>query len=152
MKKVMFICSSGGHFTEMKQLEPLFTTYDSVLIREKAQYKANVGIPEHFLPTGTRQKKLQYIFVFMWTCILSLYYFLRFKPDVIVTTGAHTAVPMCYIAGLFHKKIIFIESIARVTSQSLTGKLIAKKCTHILVQWDSMLKLYPKAEYLGQIL
>ena len=31
--------------------------------------------------------------------------FLKFKPDVIVTTGAHTCVLMCYIAKLFKNEI-----------------------------------------------
>lgn len=152
MKKVMFICSGGGHLQELMQLQKLFVTNDSIIAIEKQPFPPNIESEVIYLPKGTRKKLLQYIFIFAWLCMKSFYYFLKYKPDVIITTGAHTAVPMCYLAYLFKKRIIFIESVARVHTKSLSGKIIEKKCTHILVQWESMLKLYPSATYIGQIL
>ncbi|WP_233414579.1 glycosyltransferase family protein [Thermaerobacillus caldiproteolyticus] len=55
---------------------------------------------------------------------MSFYYFLRERPDVIVTTGAHTAAPMCYIAKLFRKKVVFIESFAKMTTPTNSRKLV----------------------------
>ena len=77
--------------------------------------------------------------------------FLKFKPDVIVTTGAHTCVAMCYIAKIFRKKVIYIESFANIETKTLTGKLIYPIADKFIVQWKSMLKLYPKAIYEGWI-
>ena len=75
----------------------------------------------------------------------------KFKPDVVVTTGAHTCVAMCYIAKLFKKKIIYIESFANIETKTLTGKLIYPIADVFIVQWHSMLKLYPKAVCEGWI-
>lgn len=152
MKKVMFICSGGGHLAEMKKLEPLFSDYQSILVVEKQTKKPGIASTEVFLPKGTRKHRIRYLFVFLWICVMSLLYYVRFRPDTIVTTGAHTAVPMCYLASLFRKKIIFIESIARVHSKSLAGKLIETRCTHILVQWEEMQEIYPTAKYVGPLL
>jgi len=152
VKRVMFISSGGGHLTELLRLEPLFGKVDATIVVEKQNYELNLSQRTVYLPRGTRKNKLQYLFIFFVMCLRSLWYFIKFKPEVVVTTGAHTAVPMCFIASLLKKDIIFIESIARVHSKSLSGKLIEKKCTHILVQWESMCKLYPKAVYRGQIL
>ncbi|MGL5042465.1 MAG: PssD/Cps14F family polysaccharide biosynthesis glycosyltransferase [Culicoidibacterales bacterium] len=152
MKTVMFISSGGGHISELKQLEPLFGLYNSVLIVEKLDEKLNIANQEFFLPRGTRKNLVRYLFVFAWLCLKSIIYFCWTRPDVIVTTGAHTAVPMCYLGALFRRKIIFIESIARVHSKSLTGKLIEQKCTHIFVQWKSMCNVYKNAIYVGKIL
>ena len=77
--------------------------------------------------------------------------FLKFKPDVVVTTGAHTCVAMCYIAKLFRKKVIYIESFARRDSKSLSGKIIYPISNLFIVQWEEMLKFYPKAKYFGSI-
>ena len=52
------------------------------------------------------------------------------------------------IAG---KRLIYIESFAKVTSATLTGKLLYKFADQFYVQWKSMLKVYPKAIYLGGI-
>ena len=43
-KKVLFISSTGGHFSELLQLKPLFKKYDSYIITEKD--KTNLIIPE----------------------------------------------------------------------------------------------------------
>jgi len=148
----MFISSGGGHLTELLRLKPLFGKVDATIVVEKQNYELNLPQRTVYLPRGTRKNKLQYLFIFFVMCLRSIWYFIKFKPEVVVTTGAHTAVPMCFIASLLKKDIIFIESIARVHSKSLSGKLIEKKCTHILVQWESMCKLYPKAVYRGQLL
>ena len=77
--------------------------------------------------------------------------FLKIKPDVIITTGTHTAVSMCYIGHLFKKKIIFIETLANRTTKTMSGSMIYPIADYFLVQWESMLKLYPKAIYSGFI-
>ena len=70
---------------------------------------------------------------------------------MVVTTGTHTAVPMCYIAKLFGSKVIFIETFANRNSKTATGKLVYKFADLFIVQWEEMLKLYPKAKLGGSI-
>ena len=154
MKKVVFICSTGGHLSEMMQLKELFGLYDSVLITEKDKTTKDlqVAIPVKYLAFGTRKHLLRYLFIFSWNILCSLIYFLRIRPDVVVTTGAHTAVPFVYIAKFFKKKIVFIESIARVHSTSMAGRLMEKKVDKLIVQWSEMLDLYEKADYYGPLL
>ena len=41
MKKVLFISSTGGHFSELLQLKPLFEKYDSYIITEKDKTSEN---------------------------------------------------------------------------------------------------------------
>ena len=95
--------------------------------------------------------RAKYIFVFPFNCLRSLYLFLKEKPDVIVSTGSHTAVPMCYIAHLFGKKVIYIETFANIYTKSMAGKLVYPIADYFVVQWESMLELYPNAVYGGWI-
>ena len=81
----------------------------------------------------------------------SIYYFWKIKPDVIISTGAHTAVPMCYIAKLFGKKVIFIESFAKTSTPTLSGRMIYPISDLFIVQWEGMKEHYPKAVYGGSI-
>ena len=46
MKTVIFISSTGGHLTELLQLAPLFSHYDSYLITEKQ--KNNLSLKEKY--------------------------------------------------------------------------------------------------------
>ncbi len=155
MKKVMFISSMGGHLTEMMQLKGIFKNYDYMIVTEKhkstswlkARYKSKID----YLIAANRKHMLKYIFAIPYNALKSFKIFLNFKPDVIVTTGAHTCVLMCYIAKLFKKKVIFIESFANIETKTLTGKLVYPIADIFIVQWKSMLKLYPKAKYEGWI-
>ena len=63
----------------------------------------------------------------------SLYLFLKIRPQVVVSTGAHTGVMMCYIARFFGKKVIWIESFANQTTKSASGKLAYPIATTFVV-------------------
>lgn len=153
-KKVMFISSTGGHLSEMLELSSLFSLYKTTIVTEKT--KSNLYLKDkykdvYYLVYGTKSHFFTYIFKFIYNFFKSFYLFLKLKPDVIVTTGTHTAVSMCYIAKLFRKRIIFIETLANRTSRTLAGSMIYPIADYFLVQWESMLKLYPKAIYSGFI-
>lgn len=153
-KKVLFISSTGGHLNELLQLKPIFKNYDSYLITEKT--KSTIGLKYKFnnvnyLVYGTKDHKFSYIFKFLYNCIKSLVLYIKIRPKVIVTTGTHTAVPMCYIGKIFRSKIIFIETFANSKSKTMAGKLVYPIADTFIVQWKSMLKLYPKAIYGGWI-
>ena len=61
------------------------------------------------------------------------------------------AIPICIYAKLFGKKIIYIESMARINSPSATGKLVYKFADLFIIQWEELRKFYPKAVYGGVI-
>ena len=82
---------------------------------------------------------------------MSLFYFIKYRPKYIVTTGTHTAGPMCCIGKIFGSKIIYIETFANINTKTKTGSLIYKFADLFVVQWKDMLKLYPKAIYGGKI-
>lgn len=152
-KKVMFICSVGGHLTQMLQMKKIFNEYDYVLITEKTdvtkEMKDKYNI--EYLVYGSRNYLFSYIFKFSFNIIKSLILFIKYKPKTIITTGTHTAVPMCYIGKLFRRKIIYIESFAKRTSPTLSGKMVYPIADIFIVQWESMLSIYPKAKYFGPI-
>ena len=154
-KKVLFISSTGGHFDELLQLKPLFKKYNSYIITEKD--KSNESLKEiygdkmYFLPYGTRAKLLTYIFKYFYLCLRTVYLYFKIRPKVIITTGTHTAGPMCIIGKIFGSKIIYIETIANTNKKTATGKLIYPIADLFIVQWEEMLKLYPKAVYGGTI-
>jgi UDP-N-acetylglucosamine:LPS N-acetylglucosamine transferase len=75
----------------------------------------------------------------------------RLRPRAVVTTGAGVAVPFCYIARLHGARVIYIESFARVTEPSLTGRLVHPVVDRFFVQWPGMQQHFRKAEYLGAL-
>ena len=154
-KKVLFISSTGGHLEELLQLKPLFEKYDYHIITEKD--KSNITLKEQygeklsFLPYGTRAKIFSYIFKYLYLCIKTVYLYFKIHPKVIISTGTHTAGPMCVLGKIFGSKIIYIETIANINKKTATGRLIYPIADLFIVQWEEMLKLYPKAVYGGLI-
>lgn len=153
MKKVMFISSVGGHLTQLLELKKIFNDYNYVLVTEKTDVTKDMKEKYNmeYLIYGSREYLFSYIFKFLFNIIKSLYLFLKYRPNVIVTTGAHTSVPMCYIGRLFGRKVIFIESYAKRNSPTLSGRLVYPIATTFIVQWETMLEFYPKAKYFGGI-
>jgi len=155
MKKVLFISSTGGHFDELMQLEPIFQSYDYHIVTENDKstetLKTMYGNRISYLLYGTRKKFLIYPFIFLANIFKSLFLYIKLKPGYIVTTGTHTAVPICYIGKLFRSRIIFIETFANQNSKTLSGQMIYPISDLFIVQWEEMLKLYPKAVLGGSI-
>lgn len=152
-KRVMFISSVGGHLTQMLELKSIFNDYDYVLVTEKTSVTKDLKSKYHmdYLMYGSRHYLFKYLFICLYNIIKSIYLFCKYRPKVIVTTGTHTAVVMCYLGWVFRRKVIYIESYAKRTSKTMTGKIIYPIATTFIVQWESMLKLYPKAKYFGGI-
>lgn len=154
-KKVLFISSTGGHLNELQQLSPLFEKYEYHIITEKddstIKLKEKYGEKIDYLPYGTRSHIIKYIFTYIYLCLKTIYLYFKVKPQYIVTTGTHTAGPMCYLGKIFGSKIIYIETFANRSRKTVTGKLIYPIADLFIVQWEEMLKLYPKAIYGGAI-
>lgn len=149
MKKVLFIASTGGHLAEMMQLKPMFKNYDYYIITEKT--KSNLSLKEKYktrisyLVYGTKDHKLSYPFKLLYNCLKSFYLYLKIHPDYIITTGVHTAGPMCLIGKIFGSRVIYIETFANMVTKTVTGRLLYPFSDRFIVQWSSMKKLYPKA-------
>ena len=154
-KKVLFISSTGGHLNELLQLSPLFEKYDSYIITEKDKANENLkqtyGERLYFLPYGTRAKLFTYIFKYLFLCFKTLYLYAKIRPKVIVTTGTHTAGPICILGKIFGSKIVYIETFANTNRKTATGRLLYPIADLFIVQWEEMLKIYPKAIYGGSI-
>ena len=152
MKRVIFISSTGGHLRELMKLQSLFKEYDYFIVTEKdistryleEEYKDRVS----YLPYSTRSKAFKYIFIYFYVIIKSIILFSKLKPDVIISTGTHTAVPMFYLAKIFGKKVIYIETYANRNKKTLTGKIVYPITDLFIVQCEEMKNLYPNAIYI----
>ena len=133
----------------------MFNKYNYHIITEKDKttkdLKEKYGRKINYLVYGTKSKKFTYPFKFFYNCLKSLILFIKIRPQYVVTTGTHTAVPMCCLAKLLRKKVIFIETFANSKTKTLSGKIIYPIADLFIVQWEEMLELYPKAIYGGGI-
>ena len=149
-KKICLISSSGGHFEQLMRLDKILTLFNCFVVTEKTKYNSDEKKINYYLKQVNRSSPFWFI-LFLWDFILSFIVFLKEKPEYIISTGALCSLPMIFIGKLFGKKIIFIESFAKVSTPTKTGSLIYKKADLFFIQWEKLHKYYPNAIYLGGI-
>lgn len=155
MIKICLAANSGGHLNELLQLDKFtsqyicfFITDRSSFSEELAQNKKLFFVEKFIMRECIRKGQLVKPLRNLWQ---SFSIIRREQPDIVITTGAGAAFGSCVAAKLFRKKVIFIESIARVGEPSSFGKMITCIANATFVQWESMLKYYKGAIYAGSI-
>lgn len=149
--KLCFAASSGGHYEQLLMLKPLMEKYDSFVITEETSYKAKVKDTRMYYMKQVNRKEKSFIPHMLVNFFRSVKIYFMEKPDAVICTGVLAMLPICLIAKAVGKKLIYIESFAKVTSATQSGKLLYKFADQFYVQWEQMLEIYPKAIYLGGI-
>ena len=150
-KKVCFAASSGGHFEQLSMLKPLMDEYDSFVVTEETAYKATIkGEKMYYLHQVNRKEWAMPIWMVV-NALKSLKMVIVERPDVIITTGVLAMIPLSLLVKFFGGKLIYIESFAKVSSPTETGKFLYRFADQFYVQWEPMKRFYPDAIYLGGI-
>ena len=148
--KICFAASSGGHLEEILCIRELAETYDCFYFTEENDYLNDLGAKTYCVKQINRREKF-FVLHFAKVVCQSICVLFKEKPDCVVCTGALAAIPMCYCARLLGKKVIFIESFARVEGPSLSGRLCYPIANLFLIQWEDVKKYYPKAVFVGTV-
>lgn len=173
MMKSMTFCSCSLNMTEKSQW---YSTYNSVAILyansdkfskhkfEKSLTRRGIDVSHlleskklKYIPIGRSRNVGQSFITSIFTTLKAmmecvLVYFQN-MPDMVISTGPGTALPIIYISYIFGKimlikiktKIVFFESIWRINSISLTGKLVYPIWDRFYVHWKELHEKYPKS-------
>lgn len=139
------VSSSGGHFEQLKMLQPLIDKYDGFYVTEKTKF----GCEADYLLLQTALKDRFVLPKMLINSFLALYIWLKEKPDFVITTGTLAAYPFYLLARLTHKKFIFIETFARAHMPTRAGLKMQKHTDLLIVQWESQKQFYDDAVYGG---
>ena len=149
--KICFIASSGGHLEEINQLDDIINNYNNYFVTTDTPATRKNSKINYRIKDFNRKNKFLFFFRLIKMFFEQFYIFIKEKPDIIITTGAGLVIPTCLIAKLFKKKLIYIESFARIETPSKTGKLLYKFSDFFIIQHEKLLKYFPKAYYGGWI-
>lgn len=149
--KICFAASSGGHYEQLMMLKPLMRKYESFIVTEKTKYNAKSSDIKTCYMNQVNRKEWKFIPNMIINTFKSLCIMLNEKPNVVICTGVLAMIPLCLLCKMFGGKLIYIESFAKVTSPTMTGRFLYKYADQFYVQWETMKEFYPKAIYLGGI-
>lgn len=144
--KICLVSSSGGHWEQLKKLQPLVDKYDGFYVTEKTRFDAS---PAKYLMWQTDLKDRWMIPKMIVNGVKAIYIWIKERPDYIITTGTMVAYPFYLMSWIFRKKFIFIETFGRANMPTVAGKMMEKHSNLFIVQWESQVKYYKKAIYGG---
>lgn len=147
--KVCLVGSSGGHLTHLYMLKPFWKNKERFWVTFDKQDARSILKKETVYPCYfPTNRNLFNLIRNTWVAIKVIS---QEKPDLIISTGAAVAVPFFYIGKLFGAKTIYIEVFDRIDKPTLTGRLVYPIADIFIVQWEEMIKVYPKSINFGSI-
>lgn len=149
--KILFVCSSGGHLTQLTSLAPWWQEHERQWVTfetEDAVSKlADEDVTYAWSPTTRNLINL------IRNSFLAARLLRSYRPDVIVSTGAGSAVPFFWLRRLAGPGVrtVYLEVIDRVDSPTLTGRLCRPVTDLFCVQWPEQQEFYPGSVLVGKV-
>ena len=148
--KVLLVCSPGGHLQQMLALKPAWGE------REHSWATLHGPDADHLLageevdfchgPTNRSLVKLLRNLPLAWRVLRTR------RPDAILSTGAGLAVPFFVLGKLLGIRLVYVESVTRTRSISLSGRLVYPLADRFFAQWPAAAERLRRAEYRGSVL
>ena len=174
MIRTLVVVGSGGHTMEMMKLVgSLSDKYvpriyvvadtDQRSVKKVEEFELNrTEVCQHAYVRIKRSREVgQSWFTTFFTTLAACFHAIsiiwRHRPKLLLCNGPGTCIPLCGAVLLLRMmcltstKIIYVESICRVQSLSLSGKILYYLADHILVQWKELQQKYPRTQYIGRL-
>ena len=146
--RVFAIASAGGHWQQLMELRPALSgcelRFGTTLPGLAEQYGATpVTIVRDFSRTDIW--RLPAVAVALWR------EFRRFRPEVVISTGALPGWVALVVGKAFGARTIWVDSIANAERMSMSGRMARRVADLWLSQWPHVAEA-EGADYTGAIL
>lgn len=149
-ERVLLVGSGGGHLAQLMALQPWWGLRDRSWVcfdgSDARDLLAEERVSWAYSPTTRNVPNLVRNF------FLAIRVLRRERPDVVVSTGAGVAVPFFLVARVLGILTVYVEVIDRVSSRTLTGRLVRPLSSAFCVQWPEQAELYPGSVVVGPLL
>ena len=146
-KKILAVASGGGHWRQLMLLKPSFCGCRQFFVTTINGLPEENGIQDfRIVADSNKDQKLMIIVTFMQL----LFIVMKYRPNIIITTGAAPGLLAIIIGRVFFIKSIWIDSIANAEELSLGGRASQYFANIVLTQWEHLAD-GSKVEYKGSI-
>jgi UDP-N-acetylglucosamine:LPS N-acetylglucosamine transferase len=147
---VLLVCSPGGHLQQMLALEPAWRGLDRAWVTlpgaDVGYLLADERVTIGNGPTNRSLRNLALNLGLAWRLLR------RDRPRAILSTGAGLAVPFFAIGKLLGIRLVYVESVTRIETISLSGRLVYRLADRFFVQWPQAAERRRRAVYAGSVL
>jgi len=136
-KKVLFISSCGGHWKQMRRIEPAFEGFNKCYASTDPNYAQFVPNEIFYsLPDASMWNKVR----LLWQALKVIWLLIRVRPNVVISTGASVGFFALFFAKKMHIKTIWLDSLANAEKMSLSGEKVRPYADLWLTQWAHLAK------------
>lgn len=134
----MVVCAPGGHLTVASEIMT-DVPFDTLFVVSRSTQHQSIEESYKYVIESNRDIK---IFIQIFQALKLIF---KFRPNVIVSTGAGIAVPFFIIAKLLGIPTVFVESASRTKSLSLSGKIVYFFTDKFYIRNSELAKKYSRA-------
>ena len=134
MRKILAVASAGGHWIQLLRLRPAFQGNELRFVTTNKDFRSDVEQELYVVTDASLWEKLKLIKMF----VEMFFIMLRYRPDVVITTGAAPGFSAIFWGKLFRAKTIWIDSIANAEELSGSGKKARIFADVWLTQWEHL--------------
>lgn len=147
--RVLLVASSGGHLTQLMCLRDWWARHDRLWVTfdtaDAVSKLADEDVVWAHHPTTRNVRNLARNTRLAWRTLD------RFRPDVVISTGAGVAVPFFWLHRRFGASTVYLEVFDRIDTRTLTARLCRPVTDLFLAQWPEQQQMYRSAVLLGQV-
>jgi len=148
-KRLLLIASAGGHWIELCRLSRAFEGMEALYVTTfTGAIPPSGSRPVTVVRDASRSTPVRGILLLAQLMLVVL----RFRPHVVITTGAAPGLIAVRLARLFGARTVWIDSMANSEELSLSGKLAGDHVDLWLTQWPDLTDKYPGLRYYGSVL
>lgn len=133
-KKILAICSGGGHWIQMQRLRPAFEGHDVIWASVDEKIKLQYGESFYQITDANFDTKIKLLI----SLFDSMKIVFRERPDVIISTGAAPGFWGILWGRLTGARTLWIDSIANSERLSLSARLAKRIANQVLTQWEHL--------------
>ena len=141
-RQTVFLAGSpGGHLDLLLAVASALGERPTVWVTESGERAVALqagGRSVRGLPPPTRS---------LWTLVRNVVAAARLvaaeRPRLVVTSGAGAVVAFAALARLTGARVVFMETMARVSNPSASGRVLSRIADSVVVQWPEMTAVYP---------
>ncbi|ETW13216.1 oligosaccharide biosynthesis protein Alg14-like protein [Roseivivax marinus] len=146
--RIFAIASAGGHWQQLMELRDAFegcdVLYATTLDGLADQFSAGPAVVIPDCNRNSRRRAARSA----WAILVRL---IRFRPDVVITTGALPGVVALVLSKGIGARTIWVDSVANAERMSLSGMLARRMADLWVSQWPHVARA-TGARYFGAVL
>ena len=147
--QLLLVSSVGGHLLQLLALRPAWSGFTRVWVTfdaaDSRALLADEGVVHAYSPTNRNLWNL------LRNLALAVRVLRRVRPLAVVTTGAGVAVPFAVVSRLLRVPVVYVETMARIDTPSLSYRLSRPFVSRTYVQWPELARALPAARFCGTV-